>query len=46
MIKITIDGKEYNMLKQALEIVKKLRVHGHEAVFAGGYVRDMILNRD
>jgi len=31
------------MKQQAINIVKKLRDHGHQAVFAGGCVRDMIL---
>jgi poly(A) polymerase len=33
------------MLQQALYVVKKLRDHGYEALFAGGYVRDMLLQR-
>jgi len=33
------------MLKAARRIVEKLRLHGHEAFFAGGYVRDILLRR-
>jgi putative nucleotidyltransferase with HDIG domain len=31
------------MEEQALKIVKKLKMHGFEAVYAGGYVRDKLL---
>jgi len=34
------------MKNQALKIVRKLQKHGHEAVLAGGCVRDMILKID
>jgi len=41
---------EYNynmdMLEKAVEIVRKLKDNGHEAVFAGGCVRDMLLEID
>jgi poly(A) polymerase len=33
------------MQKAARRIVKKLRLHGHEAFFAGGWVRDVLLRR-
>ncbi|MBN2319287.1 MAG: CCA tRNA nucleotidyltransferase [Acidobacteria bacterium] len=33
------------MIKAARRIVKKLRQNGHEALFAGGWVRDFLLNR-
>jgi len=33
------------MIKAARRIVKKLRQHGHEALFAGGWVRDFLLDR-
>jgi tRNA nucleotidyltransferase/poly(A) polymerase len=32
-----------HMKEQALKIIKKLREHGYEALYAGGYVRDMLL---
>lgn len=32
-----------NVEKQALKIIKTLKNHGFQAVYAGGYVRDMIL---
>ena len=31
------------MNEAAKDIVRKLKSHGHEAVFAGGCVRDMLL---
>lgn len=34
-----------NMEKSARRIVEKLRLHGHEAFFAGGWVRDFLLRR-
>jgi poly(A) polymerase len=33
------------MRKAARRIVEKLRLHGHEAFFAGGWVRDFLLRR-
>src|SRR5512139_2260073 len=33
------------MRKAAQRIVEKLRLHGHEAFFAGGWVRDLLLRR-
>jgi poly(A) polymerase len=33
------------MKKAARRIVEKLRLHGHEAFFAGGWVRDLLLRR-
>jgi poly(A) polymerase len=33
------------MKKAARRIVEKLRLHGHEAFFAGGWVRDFLLRR-
>jgi poly(A) polymerase len=33
------------MRKAAQRIVEKLRLHGHEAFFAGGWVRDFLLRR-
>ncbi|HYK88770.1 MAG TPA: CCA tRNA nucleotidyltransferase, partial [Acidobacteriota bacterium] len=33
------------MQKAARRIVEKLRLHGHEAFFAGGWVRDFLLRR-
>lgn len=33
------------MNNQALYIIKKLRDNGYEAVYAGGFVRDLLLNR-
>jgi poly(A) polymerase len=33
------------MQRAARRIVKKLRLHGHEAFFAGGWVRDFLLRR-
>lgn len=33
------------MENTALEIVKELKSHGHEAYFAGGTVRDLLLNK-
>ncbi len=33
------------MLKAARRIVEKLRLHGYEAFFAGGWVRDFLLGR-
>ncbi len=33
------------MIEAARRIVRKLRQHGHEAVFAGGWVRDFLLQR-
>jgi poly(A) polymerase len=33
------------MIRAAKRIVGKLRLNGHEAVFAGGWVRDFLLNR-
>ncbi len=33
------------MQKAARRIVEKLRLHGHEAYFAGGWVRDFLLGR-
>jgi len=33
------------MRKAARRIVEKLRLHGHEAFFAGGYIRDTLLRR-
>jgi len=33
------------MIRAARRIVEKLRQHGHEAFFAGGWVRDSLLNR-
>src|SRR5512135_723963 len=33
------------MRKAARRIVEKLRLHGHEAYFAGGWVRDFLLGR-
>jgi tRNA nucleotidyltransferase/poly(A) polymerase len=33
------------MRKAASRIVEKLRLHGHEAFFAGGWVRDILLGR-
>lgn len=33
------------MKKAARRIVEKLRLHGHEAFFAGGWVRDFLLHR-
>lgn len=33
------------MIKAARRIVRKLRQDGHEALFAGGWVRDFLLNR-
>jgi poly(A) polymerase len=32
------------MMNAARRIVRKLRQHGHEALFAGGWVRDFLLN--
>jgi poly(A) polymerase len=34
------------MKEQALKIVQKLREHGYEALYAGGYVRDMLLHME
>lgn len=34
------------MKKQALQIIKRLREHGYQALYAGGYVRDMLLKRE
>jgi poly(A) polymerase len=33
------------MRRAARRIVEKLRLHGHEAFFAGGWVRDFLLRR-
>jgi len=33
------------MIRAARRIVEKLRLHGHEAFFAGGWVRDYLLRR-
>jgi len=33
------------MRKAARRIVEKLRLHGHEAFLAGGWVRDFLLRR-
>lgn len=33
------------MIKAARRIVETIRLHGHEALFAGGYVRDHLLRR-
>lgn len=33
------------MRRAACRIVEKLRLHGHEAFFAGGWVRDFLLHR-
>src|SRR5512143_3733554 len=33
------------MKRAAIRIVEKLRLHGHEAFFAGGWVRDYLLRR-
>ena len=33
------------MIRAARRIVEKLRLHGHDAVFAGGWVRDTVLRR-
>jgi poly(A) polymerase len=33
------------MKRAARRIVEKLRLHGHEAFFAGGWVRDLVLRR-
>ena len=33
------------MIKAARRIVIKLRQHGHEALYAGGWVRDILLNK-
>ena len=35
-----------NAREASLEVVKTLRRHGHDAVFAGGCVRDMLMNRE
>ncbi|MFZ0684138.1 MAG: CCA tRNA nucleotidyltransferase [Terriglobales bacterium] len=35
-----------NAKQHAAEIVRALREHGHRAYFAGGCVRDLLLNRD
>jgi uncharacterized domain HDIG len=34
------------MLNQALQIVRTLKDHGFEAMFCGGYVRDMLLKKE
>ncbi|HSW38517.1 MAG TPA: CCA tRNA nucleotidyltransferase, partial [Acidobacteriota bacterium] len=33
------------MKKGAIRIIRKLRLHGYEALFAGGFVRDLIMGR-
>ena len=35
-----------NAKQHAAEIVRTLREHGHRAYFAGGCVRDLLLNRE
>ena len=39
----TPDPREPINLQSALQVVKKLRRRGHEALFAGGWVRDQLL---
>ena len=34
------------MKQTGIEIIKKLRQAGHEAVFAGGCVRDLIMDNE
>lgn len=39
-------NKENQEFKTALKIINTLRANGYEALFAGGYVRDMLMGKD